>query len=317
MELLTVLHGLGGVGRTSTLRRAGFSERELRRAVLSGLLLRPRRGWIAVADADPGLVFAARHGVVLSCVTQARRLDLWVLRADEEHVAAPHPTSHVGWRDGVVHWAKPLLPRPPDCLVDPVENVLALVAACQPAEAALAVLDSALNRGLVTMPGLAELPIPQRFRELLARSSPYADSGLESLFRTRLSWLKVAIHEQAWVLGHRVDLLIGSRLIVQIDGATHRGSQRTRDILHDARVRMEGYHVVRFSYEQIVHRWEEVAEVILGAIARELHLAPVDRARRRTRGLRERPIEASASQVGAGLSGAGSSWAQPGWTEPG
>lgn len=235
--------------------------------------MRPRNGWVALADADPALVFAAAHGVVLSCITQAKRLGLWVMDASEIHVAARHPKSQVVWKEGVRHWARPLIMRPPWRLEDPIENVLELVSNCQPRELALTVLDSALNRGLVTLQGLDTLPLSTRFRDLLGSSSPFADSGLETLFRTRLSWLGVPIRTQAWVLGRRVDLLIGDRLIVQIDGLHHEGAQRGKDIRHDTVVQLEGYRVLRFSYAQVVHHWEEVEEAILRAIARGHHLA--------------------------------------------
>lgn len=186
-------------------------------------------------------------------------------------MAAPHPRSRVGSQKGVVHWGRPLVERKPHALVDPIENVLGLVVACQPRSDALAVIDSALNKGLVTLPALEALPISRCMRELLRESSPYADSGLETYFRIRLKWLRVPIRAQVWVLGHRVDFLVGQRLVVQIDGGHHVGAQRTSDIRHDANLTMAEYHVLRFSYEQVMHRWEEVQAAIMNALARGLH----------------------------------------------
>lgn len=78
---------------------------------------------------------------------------------------------------------------------------------------------------------------------------------------------------QAWILDHRVDLLIGDSLVVQIDGASHTGAQRTADIAHDAQLALRGYTVLRFSYEQIMHRWHEVQQVIMDAVAQGKHVA--------------------------------------------
>ncbi|MCK8475579.1 endonuclease domain-containing protein [Microbacterium aurugineum] len=70
-----------------------------------------------------------------------------------------------------------------------------------------------------------------------------------------------------------MDLLIGDRLVIQIDGATHTGEQRDKDIAHDAQLVLRGYRVLRFSYEQVMHRWPEVQSVIMEAVAQGAHLA--------------------------------------------
>ncbi|MFG6504673.1 type IV toxin-antitoxin system AbiEi family antitoxin domain-containing protein [Microbacterium sp. P05] len=66
----------GGVARTALLFESGCSRRSVGTAIADGTLLRLRRGWVGVPDADPFLAAAARAGVVLTCVTQARRLGL-------------------------------------------------------------------------------------------------------------------------------------------------------------------------------------------------------------------------------------------------
>lgn len=242
-------------------------------ALDSGTLIRPRRGWVALPDADIELVAAARAGVVLSCITAARRRSLWVLEETEYHVAAA-PHARGGKRPGAhVHWAQPVVPRHPDALVDGVENMLAIVSACQPFEPALAVWESALRVGLVTKTALEMLPFHHRAREILAVASPYSDSGLESFIVPRLKWMRVRIIPQAWLLGHRVDFLIGDRLILQIDGGHHMGAQRLSDNAHDALLMINGFHVIRVGYSQIVGDWARVQDVIMRAVAQGLHLA--------------------------------------------
>lgn len=264
----------GGIVRVSTLRRQGWGERALRSALATGELVRPRRGWVAVPTADPQLVHAARAGVVLSCVTQAQRLGLWVLRADATHVAAHAHAGGVRVGPGtVVHWALPIVPRPPDSLVDPIENVLATAASCLPFEEALAIWESALDRGLVQLPALRRLPLRGRAREVLEHATPFSGSGLESFVPPRLAWLRVPIVPQAWIAGHRVDFLIGDLLVLQIDGGTHVGVQRASDIAHDAELLLLGYHVMRVSYGQVVDQWHKVQDIIARAVAQGLHLA--------------------------------------------
>ena len=239
----------------------------------AGALVPVRRGWVAVPDADPMLVEAARFGVVLSCITQAKRLGLWVHEADAAvHVAAA-PSGRGGHPDVFhVHWAKPVVPRHPDVLVDPIENVLALVADCEPFERALATWDAALNQGLASRSGLARLPMKTVARRLLAEATPFADSGLESYLRPRLRWLRLPLRFQIWIAGHRVDTLIGDRLILQIDGATHTGAQRDEDIRHDAELMLMGYYVIRVGYHQVMDEWHVVQDLIMRAVAQGLHL---------------------------------------------
>lgn len=265
---------LGGVVRTQRLRAQGVSRTALEREVDAGHLVRIRRGWVATKDADPVLVAAARAGVVVTCISQAARLDLWVHeKPDRFHVGAdPHGSGGKTER-AHVHWSEPMLPRHPDALVDPIENVLALVADCEPFERALATWESALNKGLVTVAGLAEYPWKGAARNLLNRANPFADAGTETYFRERLSWLKLRLLIQTWIAGHRVDVLIGGRLVLQIDGKHHVGAQRSEDIRHDAELRLMGYHVIRVSYQQLMHDWPAVQDLIMRAVAQGLHLA--------------------------------------------
>lgn len=225
-------------------------------------------------DADVVLRSAAERGVVLTCVSAAAHLGCWTFEGDEVHVTGLSRRSCDHLPAGTrVHWNRPIVPRHPDALVDPIENVLALVASCQPLERALTIWESAIRRGLADPLALGRLPLTRKARKVLEESSHIADSGLETIFFTRLRWLGVRIVPQAWVHGHRVDFLIGERLVVQIDGGHHVGAQRTSDIRHDAELMLRGYHVIRVGYQQVVHDWPGVQLLITQAIAQGLHRA--------------------------------------------
>jgi len=263
---------LGGVARVLTLQKQHVSRHDIGLALGVGLLQRVRRGWVAEPAADRMLVDAARHGAVLSCVTQAKRRGLWVHEEEPGLHWGVTPGASGGQPEHVhVHWARPLVPRHPDDLEDPVENVLALIADCEPHERALATWESALSKGLVTREMLERLPLKRVARELLAEAIPFADSGLETYLRMRLAWLGLPLTFQTWIAGHRVDLLIGDRLVVQIDGATHTGAQRSEDIRHDAELRLMGYHVIRVGYRQVMEQWYVVQDLIMRAVAQGLH----------------------------------------------
>lgn len=269
-DLERTLRRYDGVARVTTLQTAGHSRHHLRCALEEGRLLRVRRNWVALPGSDPLLVAAARAGVVISCVTEAKRLGLWVLDEPALHVAAGRHDA-VPSIDAHVHWSKPLVPRHPDALRDSIENALALVAACQPYERALVVWESALRMRLVDRDVLSRLPLGPHARRLLEASGAFSDSGLESLVLTRLRWLRVRIVPQAWIAGHRVDFLIGDRLVVQVDGGHHVGAQRESDNAHDAELVLRGFCVIRVGYRQVVDDWPTVQDRIARAVAQGLH----------------------------------------------
>lgn len=274
MDPVDELRRRGGVARTRTILDAGVSPHALRRAREAGTVTRPRNGWLALPDADRLAVGAAARGVLISCLTLAARRGLWVPDARCIHVAArPHSSRFQVPEGTVVHWSAGIVPRHSDAVEDDLCNALVLVARCQPRETARVVWESALNRQLVDRLALQRLPLPSAARAVLEQARPYADSGLETIVIHRLGWLRVPMLPQAWILGHRVDLLVGDRLIVQLDGATHTGEQRTRDITHDALLTLQGYHVLRFSYEPVMHQWPHVQQIITEAIAQGLHRA--------------------------------------------
>lgn len=271
----------GGVVPVSRLGAAGYSAWTLRKALDRGILVRVRRGWVATPGADRFLVAAAHRGVVLTCVTQARRLGLWVLDAADEpkhHIGADPRSSRATTAVGaVVHWCRPAVPRAPGQLVDPIENVLTIMASCQPYENALAVWESAFRQRLVAREELARLDLGPAARRLLAEADDYSDSGLETFVVPRLRWLGLPLRRQIWIAGHRVDLLIGDRLVVQIDGGHHVGAQREADIEHDIQLMLLGYHVIRVGYRGVVDDWPRVQEQIMRAVAQGLHRAPAAR----------------------------------------
>jgi very-short-patch-repair endonuclease len=273
-KVLAAVSAAGGVARRAELVAAGHSQRAIAAAVASGHLVSLRRLWVARPTADPYLLAAARGGVVLSCVSQARRLGLWVPGGEAEvHVAARPHSGRVTVAPGTrVHRALPLIPRPPFTLEDQVENVLAVVCACQPFESALAMVESALNKRLVDKAVLLELPLAAGMRRIVSEASPFSDSGLESFVVPRLRWMKVRIVPQVWIAGHRVDFLIGERIVLQIDGGHHVGRQRASDNAHDALLRLMGYHVIRVGYIEMIEDWPAVQALIMQAVAQGLHL---------------------------------------------
>lgn len=230
------------------------------------------RSWVAHPHVDAHLRSAARLGVALTCVTQVERLGLWSFGADRPHVVAPAKGHVLGETDAHVHWARPVVPRRPHQLEDGVENALALVAACQPYEHALVIWESAARKELIDRDVLLRLSLGPQARRILDEMSWFSDSGVETVVIPRLRWLRVSLRPQISIAGHRVDLLIGDRLVLQIDGGHHVGPQRLSDNRHDAQLMLMGYHVIRVGYHQIVDDWASVQHAIATAVALGLDL---------------------------------------------
>ena len=281
MTLIQDVRRLGGFALTTDLRELGHSARSIGLAVSRSDLLRPRLGWVVLPTLDPQLHFAVKHGVLLTCVTQARRQGIWVSdEPDVPHVAARNTGRHIA-APARVPWAQPVVPRSPTALEDEIPNMLCHIAECLPFEHALASWESAVRQGKTDLELLGALRLPSRSRLVLQHCTPFADSGLETLFRTRLRWLRLPIRAQISIHGHRVDYLVGDRLIVQIDGKQHAGAQKAADNSHDAELQARGYHIIRVIYAQVMHDWPRVQHEIQLAIAAGLHLRRMDQRSRR------------------------------------
>ncbi|WP_185201318.1 endonuclease domain-containing protein [Glaciihabitans sp. INWT7] len=75
--------------------------------------------------------------------------------------------------------------------------------------------------------------------------------------------------------GIRVDMLIGDRLVVEVDGREYHSdpSAFERDRVRDARLTALGYRVLHFSYSQVMYDWPAVEAAILTAMGRREHRA--------------------------------------------
>ena len=213
-------------------------------------------------------------------------LGLPVLRERGLHVAVVRTASRLrdsmdrsvrlGRGAGVrVHWR--------DCgigdrLVRETLAVLVDMSTCQAPEVTIAAVDAALREGLITIAAWmhAVSQLPRKLRALLAQVDGLAESIIESLTRVRLRGLGIHAQLQVRIPGvGRIDLLVGTRLVIEVDGRrfheTEEAFERDRD--RDARLSIRGYRVLRFTYKQVTERWSQVKAAILAAMARGDHLA--------------------------------------------
>ena len=262
----------------AALRRRGMSRRAIARQVADGRLVRAARGLYADGSVCAPRLTAAAHGGALACVSAARHLGLWVLSPDDElHVGVGghrHPRVHVGCRC-VTHWDDG--PGAAFALVS-TPRVLRQILRCRGVEEFFVVLESALRTGRISGAGVAWLRATggPAAREAIAHARDDADSGLESLVRWRLRDRGLRLRTQMSIVSvGRVDLLIGDRLLVEVDGIeNHDGaSHRHKDLVRDANAVIWGYVTLRFDYAMVVHDWDTVEAAILAAVDRGLHRA--------------------------------------------
>ncbi|HWL78266.1 endonuclease domain-containing protein [Microbacterium sp.] len=138
------------------------------------------------------------------------------------------------------------------------------------------VWESALNKGLVDGRMLARIQWGSpRAAALAELATSLSDSGLETLFLSRISAFGLEVRQQVVLDGRRVDFLIGERLVVQLDGFAHHSTahERRRDIEADARLALFGFTVLRFDWKQVIHEWSSVERTVLTAVAQGLHRA--------------------------------------------
>lgn len=261
-----------GIAHRRTLQRAGFSAHQIRRAALEPI----GRSWVASDHAPALLRRAAELGNPLTCTSAAESLGLSVLEPDARLHAWRPPHANARASSGTRIHRAALLGEHLDPLHVPIVDVLAHAATCLPLREARVIWESALHRGAISPASLRSTSWCSFAAQTFALdASPLSESPLESLLRHGLLELGIPFRQQVPILGHRVDFLIGTHLVIQTDGYEfHQDArQRRADIAHDATLRLHDFTPMRFDFVQVVRQWPETTGHILGAIARGLHHA--------------------------------------------
>ena len=273
----------GGAVDYVILDRAGVDRGAVRRAVDLGRIRRVRRGWFAVPDAPADVVRAARVGGAATAASALRLHGLWMLPDVALHVRVAPNASRL--RDPDVERRSLATGTPAVCVHftgatphtgrDSPVDALAAMLTCAPPLAGQIALDSSLNLGVVA-PG--ELPrlrmmVPGIRRSIVDRADGGCDSGLETIIRVVLRSRRVRHRTQVAIPGvGRVDVLIGDRLVVELDGeAFHTGPEFERDRRRDFELVQQGYLVVRLTYGMVMREWEVVQRGMLALIDRGEH----------------------------------------------
>lgn len=250
----------------------------LRALLASGDARLLRFGWYAVGLVRSDEEEAVRRGGVVSCVSALTRHGVWVPEDHRLHVRGN--SSAVRTRKGPF-CREFRRPSPEGAAVDDLDIALRHAARCLDPEGFVVVVDSILNRRLMSGDELEYQfrDAPEYVHELLAKADGRADSGPETMTRLRLRGQSIKVRVQVQIDGlGRVDLLVGDYMIVEIDGREWHGTterQFERDRERDAIALELGYYPLRFTYKDVVFRWAETNARILAAIRAGAHSRPV------------------------------------------
>lgn len=263
----------GGIDYGSHIQQYGCTRKEITRAADAGRLCRVRQGVYALPETHPSILTAAAHGGALTCAAGLREHGVWVLQEPEGAVhvwlgkaGRAHP--HTGCAC-TVHFsagrARLGLAPVAECLIHAFR--------CLGEEAFFAAYESAWNKRLIDADDRARIRavLPKSASWLLDVARPDAESGLESILRLRLHLLGIRLRCQVEIAGvGRVDLVVGDRVIVEVDGRqNHAGfDRRHRDLMRDAAASARGYETLRFDYSMVLSQWPTVAAAIQQALLR-------------------------------------------------
>ena len=278
MNLQNWIRLRGGIVHRNAALEAGFSARSVRAQTDGVSVRRIRRYWLATVDAPPQLETAAQASGRLACVSLARHRAWWMPEDVDPrtHVTIAASGAVPANRSLVLHWNRAIVPHRPRALTESIEDALDHIARCLPREQARVLWDSAVKKEHLSPLALRRVHWTTRAAVELAEGvNGLSDSGLESIFLHRLGPWGLPIRQQIVLAGRPVDVLIGERLVVQVDGFEFHSTaaDRGRDVAHDRELQLRGYTVLRFTYAQILHDWPTVERAIARAIAAGQHRA--------------------------------------------
>ncbi|NQX11706.1 hypothetical protein HQQ80_08730 [Microbacteriaceae bacterium VKM Ac-2855] len=280
MEAKKALSACGGIAFTSQLVAMEVTKRSLRAAIVSGDVVRIRRGIYALSSIDGPLLAAARLDAHLAGTSALKHRGLWLMPDDEKTFeiwfdrkarlpsGIGRATVHRdrGWSgdDGFV--------------VSVLHALLQLARRCTPGdprseESFLVAVESALNKELIVMDDLTLLAprLPASLAPLLGFVVDSSQSGLETLARRRLDRIGIVARPQVAIVDVGVvDLLIGSSLILELDGVAHHdiAADRRRDLVSAAR----GLTTLRPDYRLVLDEWRLVESAVLAHVELGHHL---------------------------------------------
>ena len=268
MDICDYLERRGGAARSLELEKVGFTRTRVQQAVELGVVVRVRRGVYSLPAGSP-VRMALAAGGRLTCLSAAPFYRLWTLNGPTSlHLCRSHPSA----TSGVTDHGRPKHPRHAWLPVVGLADVLLHALHCLPDLEALVMVQSAVGNGSISFDFLYDKC--QGRRNGLARSVldlviPRADSVLEVIANVHFARAGLRVRRHVHISGvGEVDFLVEECLVVETDGSTHfEPKSIKRDQRRNNQSIIGGYLVLRYYYEDVVHRPEvmvtEIQAVLL------------------------------------------------------
>lgn len=273
MDVTSFVRYAGSVTTTAALRKAGFSDRNIRNAVAAGPLVRLRQGVLALPGAGPDLVAAVLANGLLTCGSATDHHRLWRLHEP----ARLHLLCHHGHAKGSVLHRETVVPPLPALPVAGLTDVLLHGLRCLPSVEAAVMVESALLQGTTNLSYLRNYLPGNRngaARRVLELVDGTAGSAIEVVARLMFRTEGIFVQTQVDLPGIGiVDFLLEGFLIVELDGATHlEPRQVKKDRRRNNASTLDGYAVLRYGYADVIHNpqrmMNEVWQVLRGRVVR-------------------------------------------------
>ena len=281
MDLDFLLAHSHGVVRTAQLQACDLTAADIRTATRSGKLSALRHGWYAAPNADPTVVRAVRAGGVLTCLSALDVHGYWTPPLSALHIRRTEHGKYraASARSGTdIHECSVRRDNPsPVGSVDGSLSALRSMPGCVTQEELVAVVDSMLHKRRVAINDIRDALSghPRHIRDLLRRCDHRAESGTESLVRLRLRRLHVKVTPPVQIPGvGRVDLLVGNRLVIEIDSWKHHSAYEAyeNDRARDLALNELDYLVIRPTYRRVMFDWPSAERAIMAIVGRGDHL---------------------------------------------
>ena len=274
------LRELGGVATRGTLLRA-CDRADLERALEAGDIVRIARGRYALPLADEARIAAARAGGVL-CLTSAALHHGWAVKnvPDRPHVMVSRGQRvDRADRSRWLHFGE----LDADDVQEGVTNQEVTLAHCLrrlPFDEALAIADSAMRSGvprsmLLRVAETASGPGSAQMRRVARLASPKAANPFESVLRAIAADVPgLAVQPQVPIrepdIVARPDLVDQRlRIVLEADSFEWHGgrSQLSADARRYNLLVVNGWWVLRFSYEHVMLQPDFVRQVLIAMVA--------------------------------------------------
>lgn len=264
------LETAGNLATVAQLAERGHGRAEIAKAVRTGELWRPRRGWVAASGAPADAVRAVQVGGRLGGGSALISYGIWVDEDVDLVVACPSTASRLPPLGATEQrlWVNDLFPVAAEkrWRVSVMDGLLQL---ChdRPRDSLIASVDSAIQLRQLTRAELGMLlgALPRRLRGVGREIDGLAMSGTETHMRLALRRAGYQVRSQVHLPGiGTVDLLVDGWLIIELDSRKYHGGadNQLRDRVRDGNAVIGSYGHERFLWEQVRESMDWCLDVV-------------------------------------------------------